>query len=165
VRSSRRWITKCIEPCREALKDAGLTSKDIQEIILFDGMTRMPKVIDTVKSIFGRDQAESVNPDEAVANGATIQGGVLAGKVMGLVLLDVTPLSLIIETLGGVFASLCAVPNSYILRRNPPTLLHPRRYCLVFLRLVGTTSESLIELVVSRKCIPRRPPRDTQTGY
>jgi molecular chaperone DnaK len=99
-------ITKCIEPCRKALKDAGLTSKDIQEIILVGGMTRMPKVIDTVKSIFGRDPAKSVNPDEAVATGAAIQGGVLAGKVMGLVLLDVTPLSLGIETLGGVFTRL-----------------------------------------------------------
>lgn len=99
-------VEKCIEPCRKALKDASLTAKDIQEVILVGGMTRMPKVSDTVKSIFGRDPAKSVNPDEAVAIGAAIQGAVLAGEVMDVLLLDVTPLSLGIETLGGVFTRL-----------------------------------------------------------
>ncbi|KAF8252985.1 heat shock protein 70 [Wilcoxina mikolae CBS 423.85] len=100
------YIQKTIEPCRKALKDAGLQAKDIQEVILVGGMTRMPKVAETVKTIFGRDPAKSVNPDEAVAIGAAIQGAVLAGEVMDVLLLDVTPLSLGIETLGGVFTRL-----------------------------------------------------------
>lgn len=99
-------ITKTIEPVRKALKDANLQAKDIQEVILVGGMTRMPKVTESVKSIFGRDPAKSVNPDEAVAIGAAIQGAVLAGEVMDVLLLDVTPLSLGIETLGGVFTRL-----------------------------------------------------------
>ncbi len=99
-------ITKTIEPVRKALKDANLQAKDIQEIILVGGMTRMPKVTDSVKSIFNREPAKSVNPDEAVAIGAAIQGAVLAGEVMDVLLLDVTPLSLGIETLGGVFTRL-----------------------------------------------------------
>jgi len=99
-------IQKTIEPVRKALKDANLQAKDIQEVILVGGMTRMPKVIESVKSIFGREPAKSVNPDEAVAVGAAIQGAVLAGEVTELLLLDVTPLSLGIETLGGVFTRL-----------------------------------------------------------
>ncbi|KIX94556.1 hsp7-like protein [Fonsecaea multimorphosa CBS 102226] len=99
-------ISKTIEPVRKALKDANLQAKDIQEIILVGGMTRMPKVTESVKSIFGREPAKSVNPDEAVAIGAAIQGAVLAGEVMDVLLLDVTPLSLGIETLGGVFTRL-----------------------------------------------------------
>jgi molecular chaperone DnaK len=99
-------VEKTTEPVRKALKDAGLQAKDIQEVILVGGMTRMPKVIETVKGIFGRDPAKSVNPDEAVAIGAAIQGAVLAGEVMDVLLLDVTPLSLGIETLGGVFTRL-----------------------------------------------------------
>ena len=99
-------ISKTIEPVRKALKDASLQAKDIQEVILVGGMTRMPKVTDSVKNIFGRDPAKSVNPDEAVAIGAAIQGAVLAGEVMDVLLLDVTPLSLGIETLGGVFTRL-----------------------------------------------------------
>lgn len=99
-------IGRTIEPVRKALKDANLKAKDIQEVILVGGMTRMPKVTESVKSIFGRDPAKSVNPDEAVAIGAAIQGAVLAGEVMDVLLLDVTPLSLGIETLGGVFTRL-----------------------------------------------------------
>ena len=99
-------IQKTIDPVRKALKDANLQAKDIQEVILVGGMTRMPKVTESVKAIFGRDPAKSVNPDEAVAIGAAIQGAVLAGEVMDVLLLDVTPLSLGIETLGGVFTRL-----------------------------------------------------------
>ncbi|MCJ1453340.1 70-kilodalton heat shock protein [Mycoblastus sanguinarius] len=99
-------IGRTIDPLRKALKDANLQAKDIQEVILVGGMTRMPKVAESVKSIFGRDPAKSVNPDEAVAIGAAIQGAVLAGEVMDVLLLDVTPLSLGIETLGGVFTRL-----------------------------------------------------------
>merc|ERR1712230_329760 len=86
-------ISRTVEPVRKALKDANLAAKDIQEVILVGGMTRMPKVAESVKSIFGRDPAKSVNPDEAVAMGAAIQGAVLAGEVMDVLLLDVTPLS------------------------------------------------------------------------
>jgi molecular chaperone DnaK len=99
-------VTKTVSPVQKALKDANLQAKDIQEVILVGGMTRMPKVAETVKGIFGRDPAKSVNPDEAVAIGAAIQGAVLAGEVMDVLLLDVTPLSLGIETLGGVFTRL-----------------------------------------------------------
>lgn len=99
-------VQRTIEPVRKALKDANLQSKDIQEVILVGGMTRMPKVVESVKTIFGREPAKSVNPDEAVALGAAIQGAVLAGEVTDVLLLDVTPLSLGIETLGGVFTRL-----------------------------------------------------------
>jgi molecular chaperone DnaK len=99
-------IERTIEPCRLALKDAGLKAADINEIILVGGQTRMPRVQDAVKSFFGKEPRRDVNPDEAVAIGAAIQAGVLAGDVRDVLLLDVTPLTLGIETMGGVMTSL-----------------------------------------------------------
>jgi molecular chaperone DnaK len=99
-------VEKTLEPCRAALKDAGVSAAEIDEVILVGGMTRMPKIFETVKSFFGREPARNVNPDEVVAIGAAVQGAVLRGEVKDVVLLDVTPLSLGIETLGGVFTRL-----------------------------------------------------------
>ncbi len=99
-------IERTITPCRSALKDAGLTAGEINEVILVGGMTRMPKVAEAVKQFFGREPHKGVNPDEVVAIGAAIQAGVLKGEVKDVLLLDVTPLSLGIETLGGVFTRL-----------------------------------------------------------
>ena len=99
-------VKRTIEPCRKALTDAGVTAKDIKEVVMVGGMTRMPKVIQAVKEFFGKEPHKGVNPDEVVAIGAGIQAGVLKGDVKDVLLLDVTPLTLGIETLGGVFTHL-----------------------------------------------------------
>src|SRR4029079_11436426 len=99
-------VERTIEPCRIAIKDAGVKLADIDDVILVGGQTRMPKVQDKVREFFGREPRKDVNPDEAVAVGAAIQGGVLQRDVKDVLLLDVTPLSLGIETLGGVMTKL-----------------------------------------------------------
>ncbi len=99
-------IAKTIEPCKAALRDAKISASEVDEVILVGGMTRMPKVVESVKQFFGKEPHKGVNPDEAVAVGAAIQGGVLTGSVRDIVLLDVTPLSIGIETMGGVFTPL-----------------------------------------------------------
>ncbi|KAJ3930366.1 MAG: heat shock protein 70 family [Lentinula lateritia] len=99
-------VKRTTDPCKKALSDAGVKASEINDVILVGGMTRMPRVGETVKSIFGREPSKGVNPDEAVAKGAAIQGGVLAGSVTDILLLDVTPLSLGIETLGGIMTKL-----------------------------------------------------------
>jgi molecular chaperone DnaK len=103
---TEKLMDRTIEPCKKALKDAGVTPKEIDEVILVGGMSRIPKVQSIVKKIFGKEPSKSVNPDEAVAIGAAIQGGVLSGEVSSILLLDVTPLSIGIETMGGVFTRL-----------------------------------------------------------
>ncbi|CAI4425677.1 ASN_collapsed_G0014420.mRNA.1.CDS.1 [Saccharomyces cerevisiae] len=108
-------IDRTVDPVKKALKDARITASDISDVLLVGGMSRMPKVADTVKKLFGKDASKAVNPDEAVALGAAIQAAVLSGEVTDVLLLDVTPLSLGIETLGGVFTKLIprnsTIPN------------------------------------------------------
>jgi len=111
-------VQRTIEPCRIALKDAGLAAKDIEDVILVGGQTRMPMVQDTVKNIFGKEPRKDVNPDEAVAVGAAIQGAVLAGTVKDVLLLDVTPLSLGLETMGGVMTKLIEKNTTIPTRAN-----------------------------------------------
>jgi molecular chaperone DnaK len=101
-----KLIQRTVDPCKKALSDAGIKASEVDDVILVGGMSRMPRVVETVKSIFGREPSKGVNPDEAVAIGAAIQGGVLAGNVTDILLLDVTPLSLGIETLGGIMTKL-----------------------------------------------------------
>jgi molecular chaperone DnaK len=119
-------IARTIEPCRIAIKDAGVKVSDIEDVILVGGMTRMPKVQDKVKEFFGKEPRRDVNPDEAVAVGAAIQGGVLQGEVKDVLLLDVTPLSLGIETLGGVMTKLIQ-KNTTIPTKQSAGVLHRRR--------------------------------------
>lgn len=101
-----KLVERTLTPCEKCVKDAGVKKSDIAEVLLVGGMTRMPKVQETVKNFFNKEPSRGVNPDEVVAMGAAIQGGVLRGNVTDVLLLDVTPLSLGIETLGGVFTAL-----------------------------------------------------------
>jgi molecular chaperone DnaK len=117
-------INQTVEPCKKALSDAGMKASEVEEVILVGGMSRMPKVIETVKGVFGRDPSKGVNPDEAVAVGAAIQGGVLAGSVTDVLLLDVTPLSLGIEV-RSLFSSFFVPLLIFLLLADPRWCLHP----------------------------------------
>jgi molecular chaperone DnaK len=130
-------IKRIISPCKTALKDAELSASDINEVLLVGGSTRVPKVQELVKEIFGKEPSKSVNPDEAVAVGAAIQGGILAGDVKDILLLDVTPLSLGIETLGGVMTPLIT-KNTTIPKTEKqifqPRVITSRLYLFMFSR-------------------------------
>jgi len=119
-------VQRTIEPCKKALSDSGLSSKEIDEVVLVGGQTRMPRVQKAVREFFGKEPHKGVNPDEVVAVGATIQGGVLKGDVKDVLLLDVTPLSLGIETLGGVATKLIE-RNTTIPTKKKPNFFHRRR--------------------------------------
>jgi molecular chaperone DnaK len=116
-------VEKTLEPCKIALKDSGFSAAEINEVVLVGGMTRMPKIIETVKNFFGKEPNKSVNPDEVVAMGAAIQAGVLQGDVKDVLLLDVTPLSLGIETLGGVSTKLIE-KNTTIPTKKKPSIFY-----------------------------------------
>ena len=142
-------IRKTIEPCKLALRDAGLDASQINEVILVGGSTRIPAIQKIVEEFFGRTPNKSVNPDEVVAIGAAIQGGVLTGEVKDVLLLDVTPLSLGIETLGGVMTKLIdantTIPTrkSEVSRRLPTTSLRSRStFVRASVRWPATTSRS-----------------------
>ena len=138
-------IKKTVDPCNKAMKDAEVSKADIGDVILVGGMTRMPKVQDTCKEIFGRNPSKAVNPDEAVAMGAAIQGGVLAGDVTDVLLLDVTPLSLGIETLGGVFTKLITRNTTIPTKKSQ---VHKLLSIEVFLLLIQS---------ILRRCFRRLP--------
>ena len=122
-------IERSIEPCRTAIKDAGLSVNDIDDVILVGGQSRMPKVQETVKEFFGKEPRKDVNPDEAVALGAAIQGEVLGGGRSDVLLLDVTPLSLGIETMGGVMTKLINKNTTIPTNSTSATLPPPRAAC------------------------------------
>ena len=142
-------IQACLEPCKKAMSDAGLNNADIDEVILVGGSSRIPAVQKLVEDFFGKVPSKGVNPDEVVAVGAAVQGAVLTDEIKGVVLLDVTPLSMGIETMGGVMTKLIDANTTIPARRARHSLLLPttkRRlpsmYCRVSVRWLRRTSQS-----------------------